>query len=169
MVKNDIDNERNALIEHINNSVDKLQERKDGITYGQLKEKMYLYEKYNQLTKDIQNSSNKKRKNIQREMENIKSSDKHFQKTFEYYISILEEEDNIKKNKEYLMSIEHYFENQTNDIIDYLTFHKYVDAQQNITTRGIISTYIQETHSLALTELLIDTNYFDAFENHGYT
>jgi len=166
MVKNDIDNERNALIEHINNSVDKLQERKDGITYGQIKEKMYLYEKYNQLTKDIQNSSNKKRKNIQREMENIKSSDKHFQKTFEYYISILQEEDNIKKNKEYLMSLEHYFENQTNDIIDYLTFHKYVDTQQNITTRGIISTYIQETHSLALTELLIDTNYFDAFENH---
>ena len=64
------------------------------------------------------------------------------------------------------MSLEHYFENQTNDIIDYLTFHKYVDTQQNITTRGIISTYIQETHSLALTELLIDTNYFDAFENH---
>ena len=134
MITNDIDNERNSIIEHINNAVEKIDERKTNVTYSKIKENLYLYEKYNQLTKDLQNSSNKKRKNIQREMENIKSSDKHFQKSFDSYASILEDEVNIEKNKEYLMSLEHYFENQTNDIIDYLTFHKYVDAQQNITT-----------------------------------
>ena len=166
MITNDIDNERNSIIEHINNAVEKIDERKTNVTYSKIKENLYLYEKYNQLTKDLQNSSNKKRKNIQREMENIKSSDKHFQKSFDSYASILEDEVNIEKNKEYLMSLEHYFENQTNDIIDYLTFHKYVDAQQNITTCGIISTYIQETHSLALTELLINTNYFQSLDSY---
>lgn len=119
-----------------------------------LKTKIEDMEKCVELQFKIQYSSNKQRKKIVREINNIKSSNPTFDKdnvVFEEYCKLREKNKNYEKT---LYDLENYAGEEIQKIIKVLMEEGFIDDNKQLTIKGLISSNIQEFHSLAMGELI---------------
>jgi len=125
-----------------------------------------MFEKYIMLQNDLKTGKQGVRKKAQREISLIIENNKHFKQNFEKYNKIIESEKEIKSHEEYLHAMTHHFNETFNNITSMLKNYSFIDENKNICEKGICATYIQETHSLAFTDLLIKYNYFESFNSY---
>jgi superfamily II RNA helicase len=117
-------------------------------------------EKYVEINRTIRNLNNKKRKNAERELSNIKEkyvkSFENDKKRYEDYIGLK----NNLENLEYRMDeTDNYIINKCSIILELLRKKNYVEMNDNthvLTIKGKIASNIHETHCLAMTEFIYD-------------
>ena len=150
--KQQIENLKNDLIKkEINPAYEYVMSNKDN------------FETYIKLTDDLKSSKQKTRKQIQRTLENIANGNKHFKTQMVQFQSMLDIKNEITNNQQYLENLNNHFHNSFNNIVKFLQSFDYINSDGAIHEKGSIATYIQETHCLAFTDLLVKHNYFKEY------
>ena len=132
--------------------------------YKKIIENRNKYEEYYKLLDGLKNGKQKIRKQNQKIINNILSSDKYFKNELEQYDSLSNIEKELLMQKQNIEHQKMYFKNEENNIIDFLRFFDFITKQNDIlkiNEKGIISTYIQETHSLAFSCFLKTENFME--------
>jgi superfamily II RNA helicase len=150
--KQQIENLKNDLIKkEINPTYEYVMSNKDN------------FETYIKLTDDLKSSKQKQKKQIQRTLENIANGNKHFKTQMVQFQSMLDIKNEITNNQQYLENLNNHFHNSFNNIVKFLQSFDYINSDGAIHEKGNIATYIQETHCLAFTDLLVKYNYFKEY------
>ena len=116
------------------------------------------------MEKDITYANNKKRKAMNREMDNIKQEDRQFESNITFYKSILDLEEEVKKNEEYLNYMNEYFNHHANNMVSFLNKYSFIEDNK-LSLKGKYASVIQEAHCLVLAELIEYTNMFNDFSS----
>ena len=166
MIKSDIENEIQHVKDYLKECTEKITQKKENVFYNTIQKNIDEYEKYLQLEKDITYATNKKRKTMHREMENIKENDRKFESNLTFYKSIVELEADVTKNSEYLNYMNEYFNHQTNNMVSFLSKYGFIDTENStLSLKGKYACSIQEAHCLVLSELIEYTNLFTYFNS----
>ena len=126
-----------------------------------LKTPKNILEKYNTLISQKNLRNNQKKKN-QREITILESEYDIKNDSIKYneYLNIIkEQEDNLS----YKNNIIHYIENNIQNVLKILIDNNFITANFKILEKGIISSQLQEVHSLVMGELYIITGGFTNF------
>ena len=83
--------------------------------------------------------------------------------------SILKVESQLNDNEQYLITLNNHFQYSFDNIIKFLKSVDYINSDNIIQKKGNIATYIQETHCLAFTDLLVKYNYFADYNANEIT
>ena len=110
-------------------------------------------EKYNNLNNKINMVTNKERKRVQREINEIKENNKNITKDIEYLFKVLELKDEINKNGGFKMNAINYIQNNIDSILQVLKDNNFLEFGFGITVKGIVAMHIQEIHSLVLGDI----------------
>lgn len=150
--KQQIENLKNDLIKKENNPA-----------YEYVMSNNEKFETYIKLTNDFKSSKQKTRKQIQRTLENITNGNKQFKSQMAQFQSMLDIKTEITNSQQYLENLNNHFHNSFNNIVKFLQSFDYINSDDSIQEKGSIATYIQETHCLAFTDLLVKHNYFKEY------
>ena len=150
--KQQIENLKNDLIKKENNPA-----------YEYVMSNNEKFETYIKLTNDFKSSKQKTRKQIQRTLENITNGNKQFKSQMAQFQSMLDIKTEITNSQQYLENLNNHFHNSFNNIVKFLQSFDYINSDDTIHEKGSIATYIQETHCLAFTDLLVKHNYFKEY------
>ena len=126
-------------------------------------------QKYIELLDELPNLKNKKRKNAEREMQNIKESHpKYFDNDKRRYDEHKEIMNKLSGSKYSLDETTNYVVNKCKTIFDLLNTKNYVnenntlhESPYNLTLKGNIASNIHESHCLAITDFMYDFNGLD--------
>lgn len=110
--------------------------------------------KYKELSFKLQYASNKQRKKLNGEINNIKSSNPTFEKDILIFEECEKLKEQIKKSEKQIYNIKHYANDEIETVIKVLTEESFIDENKQLTVKGLISSNIQEFHSLAMGELI---------------
>lgn len=128
-----------------------------------------LIEEYQKLQDEISNSKKaKKRKEIDKKMNEIKSSTRmfdHIMKSWKQLESTLNEIEEIQRE---ILAYMEFFETQTKKFIALLSHFEFISKMENeekftISEKGVHASHIQEVHCLCLADILCSTNNFEDF------
>jgi hypothetical protein len=145
-------------------------------TYSNIFRNIDVFEKYIQMCEDVKTCKQKARKQLERNMNEIESSSKQFKSQLEQYKSMLKLKLEIIENEKYIKTLNSHFHDSFNNVIQFLQKYNYVkvindDSDTNITNvmiqeKGEIATFIQETHCLAFTDLLIKEDFLKKYNSY---
>jgi superfamily II RNA helicase len=145
-------------------------------TYANIFRNIDVFEKYIQMSEDVKSCKQKARKQLERNMNEIESSSKQFKSQLEQYKSMLKLKLEIIENEKYIKTLNSHFHDSFNNVIQFLQKYNYVnvindDSDTNITNvmiqeKGEIATFIQETHCLAFTDLLIKEDFLKKYNSY---
>lgn len=152
-----------ATEEQIENLKNDLMKKENNPAYEYVMSNKEKFETYVKLNEDYKSCKQKTRKQIQRTLENITNGNKQFKNQMEQFQSMLDIETQIKNNQQYLDNLHNHFHQSFNNIVNFLQSFYYINNDGSIHEKGNIATYIQETHCLAFTDLLINNNYFNKY------
>ncbi len=110
-------------------------------------------EKYNNLNNKINMVTNKERKRVQREINEIKENNKNITKDIEYLFKVIELKDEINKNGGFKMNAINYIQNNIDSILQVLKDNNFLEFGFGITVKGMVAMHIQEIHSLVLGDI----------------
>ena len=139
----------NELLEKTNDNIDK-----------KITEKKNLYEEYYKLKEDLKNSKQKKRKQIENMISTIENENKNLKNELKLYDEFISSNETIEKNKKYIDEMQTYFTKNNENYLSFLQNNLFIENTNQVSIKGIVATNIQETHCLAITDLLEETNYF---------
>lgn len=117
------------------------------------------YEQYYKLNEDIKISKQKIRKQIQKKLEELENSNKNFKNELELYNSLINVENEMIKQEDYIKNLKEHFELNYNKKSLFLRNMEFLDSENKITEKGVCSTFIQETHCLAFIDYLFKNDY----------
>jgi superfamily II RNA helicase len=166
MCNGEIEKNITGIEEHIITLKNNLEKKFTNPTYQYVITNKDTFEKYIQLNEDLKTSKQKARKQIQRTLENISNGDKQFKNHLEQFNTIINGKKEIQEYEERIVSLKQYFQSSFNNITSFLQCYHFIDNDNKTTEKGIIATYIQETHCLAFTVLLVNSNYFNDFSSY---
>lgn len=159
MIKESLDKEQlyytNKEIE-INSEIDSLQEN-----LNKLSTPLDIFSEYKKLKKQTNLRNNQKKKNIRliADIENNYDIVKEYP-LYEKYNLLLEEQN---KNRGYKNNAVNYIENNIQNVLNILIDNQFITSNFKILERGIISSQIQEVHSLVIGELYEEFQGFKDF------
>ena len=166
MCNGEIEKNITGIEEHIITLKNNLEKKYTNPTYQYVITNKDTFEKYIQLNEDLKTSKQKARKQIQRTLENISNGDKQFKNHLEQFNTIINGKKEIQDYEERIVSLKQYFQSSFNNITSFLQCYHFIDNDNKTTEKGVIATYIQETHCLAFTVLLVNSNYFNDFSSY---
>jgi len=111
-------------------------------------------EKYLQMKYVVQGLNSKKRKKMRKEMQLMEDNKFLLEEIKKYEIHLLEVDD-VKNLERRIKIIENYIDNEVDLHLDVLRNEGFVEDNK-LTTKGIMATSINEIHSLAFVEVLIN-------------
>lgn len=160
-----------------NNQLKKeISDKETNPTYANIFRNIDVFEKYIQMSEDVKSCKQKARKQLERNMNEIESSSKQFKSQLEQYKSMLKLKLEIIENEKYIKTLNSHFHDSFNNVIQFLQKYNYVnvindDSDTNITNvmiqeKGEIATFIQETHCLAFTDLLIKEDFLKKYNSY---
>ena len=129
------------------------------------KERMYLkfeslqtdindIKTYQELESQNMNFSRKKRKKILSQMQMLKKEHKTFDSDYDWYLSYLNVDFEILKQKKTIRNLDTYIENKIKLILSILVNNGFVDDTNTLTLKGRIASNINELHPLAIANIL---------------
>jgi hypothetical protein len=172
MTLNEIENEINFFYvlskeysDKINSLSLELEHKKDNIQY--FKTPVDILNDYMDKKKTSSLLTNKSRHKMMREICNIEEEYKFIKEDTEKYGLILDLEVQLKTLNQEKADTLCYMRNNVENIVNILNTHNFIEKNINenkweIQVKGIIASNIQECHPLALSELYMYTNGFDA-------
>ena len=152
-----------ATKQQIENLKNDLNKKEINPAYEYVMSNKEKFETYIKLTNDFKSSKQKTRKQIQRTLENITNGNKQFKSQMAQFQSMLDIKTEITNSQQYLENLNNHFHNSFNNIVKFLQSFDYINSDDSIQEKGSIATYIQETHCLAFTDLLVKHNYFKEY------
>lgn len=162
-------NEINSSIEYHNEEEhktnDKINSKLNNPCFNSILSEKDKYDKYIEMETAFPLLNNKKKKQSQRDMDAYSVEDRKFKdklQSYKEYIVLQKELAEIELNKDH---IENHFKYKIEDVSNLLRMFGFMDENNNITEKGIISINIQETHSLAFVEMLYNTNFFNKLDS----
>lgn len=159
MIQTDINNELKEwknTIEQLENTIIK---KEDSLKY--IVTPLDVIKTYKEQMGKFQYMSNKQRKKVIRENNNLKSFHKNFDHDIKQYEEVCKLYFTLDSYRDKTSTCKHYMSDNIQTIITLLQNDDFIDKEKNIlTTKGLIATNIQEVHPLAFTDLLIDNDYF---------
>ena len=111
-------------------------------------------EKYLQMKYVVQGLNSKKRKKMRKEMQLMEDNKFLLEEIKKYEIHLLEVDD-VKNLERRIKIIENYIDNEVDLHLDVLRNEGFVEDNK-LTTKGVMATSINEIHSLAFVEVLIN-------------
>jgi superfamily II RNA helicase len=165
MVQNDIE----QLMHNYYTSMTKLQTELDNmsVVLDNCRTPVEIVEEYIQLKKQRHLSVNKKRKEIERNIQQILDQYKFIEKDVDNVSKFTEKRDELTKIQDLLQSTEKTLETNVYKVIQLLYNDNFIKLDDNnkyiLTTKGHIATHIRETHCLVFSEL-IESNVLQQFE-----
>lgn len=121
---------------------------------------------YSELKSKLGLSSNKKRKQILREIANMEDEYRTLTSDISHYNEIKDAEKNMSETQNNRSYTENYIESNITFMKDFLLHHKCIqneNGEEKITNFGKMASQIQEAHPLTIARFIIDTDYFDTF------
>jgi superfamily II RNA helicase len=115
---------------------------------------------------------NKKKKQIQREMNNIIELNKSFDNDYKIYTEYLELINTMNNIEKEINKYENYIETNIKNVLDVLSINEFIDLidEENkkcsLTLKGIIANSIQEINGLCFSELIINNEFDDCSPEH---
>ena len=122
--------------------------------------------KYLDLESKLKTSVNKKRKDVEREMESIRDESKNWLNEIQSVKSILELEENRESEKYQLTYLENYIRSNIEKVLDILLakgFIQDIDSRQTLTILGKLAINIREIHPLIMPKVIESTHFFQDF------
>ena len=120
--------------------------------------------KYLDLESKLKTSVNKKRKDVEREMESIRDESKNWLNEIQSVKSILELEENKESEKYQLTYLENYIRSNIEKVLDILLAKGFIqDSQQTLTILGKLAINIREIHPLIMPKVIESTHFFQDF------
>jgi superfamily II RNA helicase len=163
MCSGEIQKRITGVTDHIVNLKDKYKTTCENPLYSHIISNKEIYEKYLNLVDNMNNSKQKIRKQIQRDISNILDGDKNFKKNLEKYKSLISSTLEITECEKEIESLKQHFHYAINNMTSLLHNNDFLVDDDSPVDKSICATYIQETHCLAFTDLLVKHNYFENF------
>ncbi len=139
-------------------------ELKNKLSKYNFKDKVQL-ENYSKIVEELEKCTNlNQRKKIARKIEQIKHtiSDKDIDDFYEQKQVLIE----LEKNKNDILNMDNFVLHNIELITYVLIKNNFLDNFKNIVNKGKIALNIKTVNSLVLTDLLIDTNYFEKLNEY---
>ena len=133
--------------------------------YKKVLENKQLYNEYKDLQEELNNCKQKKRKQVEKTISTIENENKHLKAELKMYDEIIDSKESIEKNKNYIVEMESYFKINNENYLSLLQNNLFIENSNQVSIKGIVATNIQETHCLALSDLLQETNYFQELDS----
>jgi superfamily II RNA helicase len=118
-----------------------------------------IYEQYYKLLEEMKTCKQKVRKTIQKTLEQLENENKQFKNELIQYNTVIKLETDIKSQKETILCLKYYFNSYYESILLFLQKMEFLQKDYIVSKKGILATYIQETHCLAFIDYIIKTNY----------
>lgn len=130
----------------------------------QLKTPYEILEQYTEITEKMKEVKNKKRKELDRQLNTIQSNYKDCVKDIAFKTDLKNLYQEITNNKEETEYLENYIKNSIISVCDVLNNEGFILINENcyeLTENGKIACDIAELHPLIITRLLDNTNWFE--------
>ena len=136
--------------------------KKELVEKSQLSKEKCL--KYLDLETNLKTAVNKKRREIEKEIQSILDESKNCLNEIQSYNRFLELEERIVSEKEYLVCLESYIQINVEKVCDVLFAKGFIDRKtEQLTTLGKNALNIREIHPLISAKLIESTNSFQEF------
>jgi superfamily II RNA helicase len=112
-------------------------------------------DKYLEMKNTVLGLGSKKRKKIKKEMQLMETDNKFFLDEIKKYESYLKDVDDVKNLERKMNNINQYIQNEVDVHLDILRNEGFVEDNK-LTNKGIMATSINEIHSLAFVDVLIN-------------
>lgn len=120
--------------------------------------------KYLDLESKLKTSVNKKRKDVEKEMESIRDESKNWLNEIQSVKSILELEENKESEKYQMTYLENYIQSNIEKVLDILLAKGFIqDSHQTLTILGKLAINIREIHPLIMPKVIESTHFFQHF------
>jgi superfamily II RNA helicase len=120
--------------------------------------------KYLDLEVNLKTAVNRKRKDIEKEIQSIREESKNWLNEIQSVKSILELEEKIESEKYELTYLENYIQSNIEKVLDILFAKGFVEQKtRQLTTLGKYAANIREIHPLIIAKTIESTNYFEEF------
>jgi len=164
MITGDLDKQ----MEKIYHKISSLQSELDKIrSYSNnLRTPIEIIDEYNELQKKLQFTTNKKRKETERKIQNIKNNNKFLQQDLASHLKIFEKENEINSLQSEYDSLARYFSSGVGNVLHLLIEEKFIDTEVplvneeitdnktlKLTILGKIASQIREINCLAFAKL----------------
>ena len=157
MVTSDLDKQ----MREIYNKISSLQVELDNMnSYNKnLRTPIDIINEYNDLQRGIRVSVNKKRKEIERKIQNIKDNYKYLQQDLLSYSRVSEKEKEMSDLQSEYKSLTGYFTSGVGNVLTLLSEEKFIDSEEienkpiGLTLLGKIASQIREIHCLVFAKL----------------
>lgn len=115
---------------------------------------------YQQQKKALQFSTNKQKKKIVRELRTIENENEFLKQDLENLIFIQDEEEKMKNMVAFKANAENYIDITSQRTMNLLQGTGFLDENYDITELGLVAGQFQEIHPLAISKLMVETDYF---------
>lgn len=119
-----------------------------------------VLDEYSQLNRNVSSAVNKKRKEMERKIQNIRDSYRYLHQDLNSYLKITQKEKEINELKTQYDTLHNYFNSGVNVVLDLLKDEKFIerkeDNQITLTLKGKIASQLREIHCLAFAKLYED-------------
>lgn len=168
MITGDLDNQKKEIYYKMSSLQSELDNNKN---YSKmLRTPVEIIEEYIELQKNVQFSVNKKRKEIERKLQNIKDNYKFLQQDLVSYSKVSEKQEEINNLQSEYDSLSQYFKSGVENVLKLLIDEKFIEKVSepslineiennntfNLTNLGKIATQIREIHCLSFAKLYED-------------
>ena len=163
MCSGEIQKQITGLTTHLDKLKSEYSDRCSNPSYDYVNSNTHIFETYLTLQINLNSNKQKIRKQAQCDISTVVDADKNFKEHNEQYKLLISSQLEIKNIEEQINSLNVYFNNTTNNMVSLLTNYKFLNDDGSIVDKSVFATYIQETHCLAFTDLLVKFNYFEKF------
>lgn len=114
-------------------------------------------------------SSNKQRKKLLREISTLEDDHRTLKHDLEYYNAVEDITYKLESNTQNKQYTQQYINTNTNNVSDFLAHHGFIKLSEEskvdatITDLGKVASQLQEANPLALSKIILETNYFHEF------
>lgn len=112
-----------------------------------------ILDEYIQLKQSVQTAVNKKRKEIERKIQNIVDNHRFLNQDLQSYQKISIKEKEIDQLKCHYNSLQRYFQSGVDNVLQLLSEEQYIETPLKLTLQGKIASQIREIHCLAFSKL----------------
>jgi len=157
MIQDDIMSQVNGL----NTSLIKIEKEKEKENDKIIDFSREVVEEYIELQEKQKFAANKKRKEIDRQIQTIVDTYKNIESDKNKLLDLIKKEKEIEEIKESIFYTEKYIENNIQKILDFLEEDEHVifncedDSTYTLLEKGLIAAELRETHSLVFADLIV--------------
>lgn len=157
MITNELDDQMKEIYHKMTNLQTELDTIRKSIAH--IRTNAEILEEYLELKKTVQYAVNKKRKEMERKIQNIIDDNRYLNQDLQSYQKMSVKEKEINQLKAQYNSLQRYFQSGIDNVLDLLKSESFIESYDDcavdlkLTIQGKIASQIREIHGLAFSKL----------------